>query len=168
MTTDKQPSYWRIRSKYGRQKILIDPETLRDSAYEFLEHLEEYPLYESKLVAYKGETQIVKVPKMRAATMEGFYRFIGISGALWRTWRQQQAPEYVTIMREVEALLRDQKFTGAAAELLSPNIIARDLGLRDNVDHSSEDGTMSPQPTVIERRIVRAPSRQPPMPGDDD
>lgn len=34
-------------------------------------------------------------------------------------------------MTRVEQIIRQQKFEGAAAELLNPNIIARDLGLAD-------------------------------------
>jgi hypothetical protein len=42
-------------------------------------------------------------------------------------------------------VIYEQKFTGAAADLLNPNIIARDLGLADKQDHQSSDGTMTPQ-----------------------
>ena len=46
-------------------------------------------------------------------------------------------------------MIYEQKFTGAAAGLLNPNIIARDLGLADKTDHASSDGSMSPQPAVV-------------------
>ena len=40
----------------------------------------------------------------------------------------------------MEQIIRTQKFEGAAAELLNPNIIARDLGLADRSEHSGPGG----------------------------
>ena len=42
-----------------------------------------------------------------------------------------------------------QKFTGASANMLNANIIARDLGLTDKKDLTSSDGTMATKPTII-------------------
>ena len=46
------------------------------------------------------------------------------------------------LFREVIQDAREQKFTGAAADLLNANIIARDLGLKDNVsnEHTGANG----------------------------
>ena len=40
--------------------------------------------------------------------------------------------------------MTNQKFMGAAADLLNANIISRDLGLADKKDHTSSDGSMTP------------------------
>jgi hypothetical protein len=37
----------------------------------------------------------------------------------------------------VEEIIRTQKFEGASADLLNPNIIARDLGLADKQDNTT-------------------------------
>ena len=46
--------------------------------------------------------------------------------------------DLLMISKVIEKIIRDQKFTGASADLLNANIIARDLGLRDmkSIDHS--------------------------------
>jgi len=46
-----------------------------------------------------------------------------------------------------------QKFEGASADMLNPNIIARDLGLADKKDLSSTDKSMSPKPALDVSRL---------------
>lgn len=38
----------------------------------------------------------------------------------------------------MEEIIRTQKFEGASADLLNPNIIARDLGLAEKQEHSGK------------------------------
>ena len=49
------------------------------------------------------------------------------------------------VTKKVEQIIYNQKFAGATAGLMNPNIIARDLGLSDKTDHTSSDGSMSPK-----------------------
>lgn len=42
----------------------------------------------------------------------------------------------LAVITQAEAVIYEQKFTGAAADLLNPNIIARDLGLADKKELS--------------------------------
>jgi len=57
---------------------------------------------------------------------------------------------FSTVIADIEAVIKSQKFQGAAAGLLNANIIARDLGLADksDFDHKSSDGTMTPRTIV--------------------
>ncbi|MBC8318455.1 MAG: hypothetical protein H8E41_11160 [Desulfobulbaceae bacterium] len=45
------------------------------------------------------------------------------------------------MVHEAEQVIRDQKFTGAAADLLNANIIARVFGLADKQDIQVKDVT---------------------------
>ena len=111
-----------------------------------------YPLYEDKIVSYKGKVKHVPVAKMRAMTLDGLYTFIDLDPTTWRKYRTR-SKAYAQITSAVERIIRDQKFAGAAADLLNANIIAHDLGLADK----SQIGGDPDSPIIhkIERRIVR-------------
>src|SRR5699024_5716674 len=85
------------------------------------------------------------LPKMRAMTLDGLCLFLDIDSETWRRWRSDN--DFCGVVSRAEQVIRDQKFSGAAAELLNPNIIARDLGLKDSSahEHSSPDGSMTPK-----------------------
>lgn len=85
----------------------------------------------SQLVAYQGEAKLVEVPKMRAMTIAGLCIYLDIATVTWASYRER-GEDFSVVTTRVEEIIRTQKFEGAAAELLSPNIIARDLGLADN------------------------------------
>lgn len=70
---------------------------------------------------------------MRAMTIGGLCIFLDINRGTWNAWRAQE-DDYSEVIARAEEIIYDQKFSGAAADLLNPNIIARDLGLRDKTD----------------------------------
>jgi len=102
-----------------------------DSCHEYFEWVDNNPLMEAKPFAFQGASWVESVPKMRAMTINGLCIFLGISMDTWRRWRDCEDKDFCAVIREVECIIREQKFTGAAADLLNPNIIARDLGLND-------------------------------------
>lgn len=68
--------------------------------------------------------------------------FLGIDRDTWSNYKKRD--DFFGVTTRAESIIYEQKFTGAAADMLNPNIIARDLGLADRKDHSSTDGSMSP------------------------
>ncbi|QQP86932.1 DNA-packaging protein [Entomomonas asaccharolytica] len=138
MPAPKGNQFWKARTKHGRDKIFNDPEVLWNACCEYFEWVENNPLYESKAFAYQGEVKIETLPKMRAMTISGICIFLDISRSTWDEWRRVES--FSNIITRAEEIIRDQKFTGAAAELLNPNIIARDLGLSDKQELTGKDG----------------------------
>ena len=134
----------------GRDHAYTDVQEFADNCASYFQWILNNPLYEAKPFSFQGASWIEKVPKMRVATIEGLCMHIGISPSTWKRWRADEAaaptPVFRSIMELAESAIRDNKYTGAAAGLLNPMIIARDLGLSDRVeqDHKSTDGTMSP------------------------
>lgn len=143
--------FWKARSKHGRDKLFSSPELLWESCCEYFEWVENNPLWEMRAFAYQGEVTQEPVPKMRAMTIDGLCLFLDIEYETWRTWRNAN-DDYSVVVTRADRVIRDQKFSGAAAELLNPNIIARDLGLSDKreTDHTSSDGSMSPKGSTLE------------------
>lgn len=130
--------FWEVRSSHGRAPIFASPEDLWTACLEYFEWIEANPLYESQAFAYQGNVQLQSLPKMRAMTVSGLCIFLDIGVQTWHDYKAKQGfPEVTT---RVDEIIRTQKFQGAAADLLNPNIIARDLGLADKSEHSGVDG----------------------------
>lgn len=123
--------FWKARTKHGRDKLFASADALWEACCEYFQWVEDNPLYEMKPFAYQGVVVQEAVAKMRAMTISGLCVFLDIDELTWRRWREQE--DFCTVVTKTEKIIYDQKFSGAAADLLNANIIARDLGLRDNV-----------------------------------
>lgn len=141
--------FWEKRAKHGREKLLTSPEALREDCIGYFNWVEDNPLVEGRPFSYQGESWIESVPKMRAMTIEGLCLHLGIAYSTWRDYATKpDRKEFLEVITWAESVIRAQKFEGAAADLLNPNIIARDLGLVDKKDLSSTDGSLTPKSNI--------------------
>jgi hypothetical protein len=129
MPAPKGNSFWTMRSSHGRAPIFKDAGQLWSACVEYFEWAEQNPLYEAKAFAYQGDVAIQDLPKMRAMTISGLCIFLDIDQTTWGDYRSREG--FSQVAARVDDVIRTQKFEGAAAELLSSNIVARDLGLTD-------------------------------------
>lgn len=143
MPAPKGNQFWRARSKHGRDKIFKTPADLWEACVEYFDWIEANPLQEVQAFAYQGMVTKEPLPKMRAMTLTGLRLFLDVNADTWLSYKSNK--DYTEVITQAEEVIYNQKFTGAAAGLLNPNIIARDLGLADKKDHTSSDGTMSPK-----------------------
>ena len=132
--------FWLARSSHGRNPIFSNPEQLRNACYEYFQWVEDNPLYEEKIFHSQGIITKDTITKMRAMTIGGLRIFLGICEQTWVNYRNNQ--DFLGVVKEVEEIIYNQKFTGAAADLLNSNIIARELGLADKQqnEHTGADG----------------------------
>lgn len=121
--------FWKQRTKHGRDKLFKSGKALWEACCEYFEWVEANPLYEMRPFHYQGEVIQEPVAKMRAMTLTGLQLFLDIDDETWRRWRVDK--DFCGVVTQAEKIIYEQKFTGAAADLLNPNIIARDLGLAD-------------------------------------
>jgi hypothetical protein len=130
--------FWEARSSHGRNPIFATPDALWSACLEYFQWVEENPLYEEKV--FNGKDGIVRadIAKMRAMTISGLCIFLDIDRKTWDAYRAKT--DFLHIVTRAEEIIRDQKFSGAAADLLNANIIARDLGLADKQEHTGKDG----------------------------
>jgi len=135
MPAPKGNQYYKLAdsANVGR-KPKYTPTTLLDKFNEYAKWVVENPLYESKGF---GSGVILKLPKMRAMTITGFAVYAGIISATFYEYEKNK--EYTYIITHIRDVMFSQKFEGAAAELLNPNIIAHELGL---IDQSKYDVNM--------------------------
>ena len=131
MAAPKGNQFWKARSKHGRNKIFKSPDILWEAACEYFQWVEDNPLWEDKVTSYQGVNTHEPMAKMHAMTHDGLCIFLDISLETWARYRKTE--DFREVTTRIEKIIRHQKFAGAAAELLNPNIIARDLGLHDKV-----------------------------------
>jgi len=128
--------FWEARSKHGRDKLFASPQLLWDACCEYFQWVEDNPLWSTKAVQYQGAPVDLPEAKMRAMTISGICLFLDIDETTWRAWRTDK--DFSPIIKKADAVIYNQKLSGAAADLLNANIIARELGLSDKreTEHS--------------------------------
>jgi hypothetical protein len=129
MAAPKGNKFWEARSSHGRDPIFKKPDDLWTACLEYFEWVEANPLKEEKLFQYMGAVVKQDANKMRAMTIGGLCIFLDICQNTWTNYKKDE--DFLRVTRKAEEIIRDQKFSGASANLLNPNIIARDLGLKD-------------------------------------
>lgn len=137
MAAQKGNKFWQIRAKHGRDKLFATPELLWEAACEYFEWCDNNPLMEAKAFAFQGDVAVASLPKMRAYTLDGLCLFLGCSSSYFRAFKSdtpKNSEDFLTVISQIERTIYNQKFTGAAADLLNANIISRDLGLIDKVE----------------------------------
>lgn len=154
MGAPKGNEYWKLRSKHGRDKLFSTPEELWDAACEYFQWVEENPLKETKGFAYQGTVTKEEFPKMRAMTLSQLCFYLNASEHYWWEFKRQckanDEKDFLLIIGQIENTIYNQKFQGAAAGLLETNIIARDLGLKDKSDLTSDDKPIQPIQIIVD------------------
>jgi len=130
--------FWEARSSHGRKPIFDCPEKLWVACCEYFEWVEANPLQEDKIFQFQGMIVRDSVSKMRAMTIEGLCIFLDIAKRTWDGYTERE--DFVPVTTRAEEIIRNQKFVGAAADLLNANIIARDLGLSDKSELTGKGG----------------------------
>lgn len=152
--------------RVGRPRKVKSAEELWNLACEYFQWAADNPLYEGKVFSTQKGIRKAAVPKMRALTIEGLCLFLGISRETWDKWCKGEwvggaEPEFLDACKHINFVIREQKFSGAAADLLNANLISRDLGLSDRQELSGPDGgplEVSAREVLIDRlsRIAKA------------
>jgi hypothetical protein len=127
MAAPKGNQFWKARSSHGRKPIFASPDDLWEAACEYFEWVHDNPLMEP--MVYQGKLSDDYKPKMRAMTESALCLFLDISDVCWLKYKGRD--DFVSVTKKICQIIYNQKFNGAAADMLNPNIIARDLGLQD-------------------------------------
>jgi len=136
----KGNQFWKQRTKHGRDKLFASPDILLQEAYNYFKWCDDNPLEEQKAFHAQGEITKTHLNKLRAYTWEGLELYLRIY-SLRQYKTDARYKDFSQVMKEIEKTIYNQKFTGASADLLNPNIIARDLGLVDKKDVKVKDET---------------------------
>lgn len=138
MAPPKGNTYWMLANGYGKKPKRYTPEGLRKVALEYFQWNHKNPLVEEKVF---GSGKRMKVKKMRAMSIREFCIFAKMSRDTFNHYEKEDA--YSDICGLIKDIIYTQKFQGAAADLLNPAIIVRELGLADKKDLTSNGETLN-------------------------
>lgn len=134
MSAPKGNEFWKNRSKHGRDKIFSSPELFLEESLKYFQWCIDNPFIE---VDFRGkDAKEVYIPKMRPFTWDGLELFLGVE-SLREYKTNPDYKEFSQVIARIGKIIYEQKFSGAAAGFLNPNIIARDLGLKEQSDVTS-------------------------------
>ena len=151
--------YWTRRKPIGPPKRYETAEALWADCVEYFEWVQANPLLEEKAASNEGVPTTIHLRKMRAMTIGSLCAFIGIGRRTWHQWADgdRKREDLAEVIDRVDTIMKAQKFEGAAAGLLNPVIIARDLGLSDRQEVTGADGAPlvpAQSPDDIARRLA--------------
>lgn len=130
------------------------PEELYEKAKEYIHEVQETPWVKNEAIKsgdYAG--QIIHIPTARPLTIHGFCVFAGITTQTFYNYEKQEA--YFDIITRIREVFYAQKFEGAAVGAFNPVIIARDLGLREQVESKNENINVNVEPTPEEAKKIK-------------
>lgn len=137
MTTLKQKNkpgappgneFYKLVKMPGRKKKYT-PANLWKKAMEYFEWVNKNPLKEEKVF---GTGKRMKVPKLRPMSETAFCLYAGIDENTFQRYKSHENyKDFWAVSETISKIIYTQKFEGAVADLMNPNIIARDLGLKD-------------------------------------
>ncbi len=134
MSEEKEP-FWKQRSNRGRDKIFETPESLWDCCVEYLEKTDARKWLKTE---FNGKDAIeCQVPSETPYTFTGLYLYLDIDHKTWVLYEGRE--EFIPITTRVRNIIYTQKFEGAAVGAFNANIIARDLGLKDESNVNVSD-----------------------------
>lgn len=141
MAFQKGNKIWQQRQNPGKKRKFRTATALLNACIDYFEWIEANPLMEEQAFNYQGDVTTHDKPLMRAMTITGLCLHIGVTTKCWRQWRTKDNAkddktndDWLTVVDYVEAVIWEQKFTGAAAGLLKENIISRELGLQERIN----------------------------------
>lgn len=125
MAAPKGNEYYLLATNFVKPRK-YHPAALFKKFVDYLQWNAAHPLKEQKILA-GGKQKTVN--KLRAMTIVGFCNYAGIERQTYENYEKQE--DYFGICRRIRDIIYQQKLEGAAADLLNPSIIAREIGLAD-------------------------------------
>jgi hypothetical protein len=146
--------FWKLRSKHGRDRLFATPDLLWDAACEYFDWCENNPIMETD---FRGKDAYeVQIPKKRPFTLHGLCIYLDCHTTYFNDFENSIKGKddeislgFSKVIRTIKEVIYNQKFTGAAIGIFNANIIARDLGLKDSSDITTQ-GEKIPGAVVID------------------
>lgn len=140
------------------------PAKFLEAAGAYFAWAEDNPLQEQQVFHNKGAIVRTHVDKLRAFSLRGLAAHMRVSLQRLNTLIAQ--PQYQEVAALVEQVIYNQKFEAAAAGLLHANIIARDLGLVDKVDTTSNGKHVAHPPEEMDLERLKKELEERGLPTD--
>lgn len=158
--------WWKRRAKHGVDALFTSPTKLLEGFEQYITEMSENPIIVDEIKVVDGMVERVPVYKQRPLTIGGLCIFLGVNEVYLAQFKNtktyKENPDFPKVMSIIDQVTRTQKFEGASVGLFNANIIARDLGLRENVDNTSKGEALA-SPLIVNQY-----NTAPPMAGSED
>ena len=137
MAAPKGNQFWKLASKYGRDRLFATPDLMWEAALEYFDWCDKHPWKQVK--SKKGgrnNGEVETTPVQRPYTISGLMLYFGACEAYWRQFKSQNHKEFFTVISRIDSIIETQQLEGAVVGTFNANIIARKLGLADKQDNS--------------------------------
>ena len=138
MAAPKGNRFWELRSEHGRDTLFESPELMWEASCKYFIWCEDNPLMAVEVSGGKK----VKVPRMRAFTMEGLTSYLRCNTGYFNDFSQNCSKDFSAVVTRIKETVYNQKYTGATSGFLNANIIAYDLGLRKDKELTINNNTV--------------------------
>lgn len=125
---DNPIGIWK-NSLLNRRPVFSEPAELAQAAADYFAWASNTPIVEEKMTHYKGVTLLLSDEKVRPFSWRALRLFLGVSSSALNYYRKKE--EYEDLFEAIDDVIFTQKFEHAAAGMLNPSLIQRDLGLAD-------------------------------------
>jgi hypothetical protein len=127
---------WEIAKGPGQPPCFSSPQEMWDRAVEYFKWCGEHVILEDKIFKTKSglddKLEHEYIAHKRPMTLAGLHIFLNISEQTWYNYKKKD--EYLGITNSIDRTMYENKFSGASVGQFNANIIARDLGLADKTD----------------------------------
>ena len=134
MGAPKGNSFWKARSKHGRDKLFETPELLLKSAEEYFDWCDENPWITSETTQSTKDESVKEKPTQRPYSKSGWYHYIGASENWLSEFKKSANKDFLGVIEQIENFIATQQWEGATVGAFNANIIARTLGLTDKAE----------------------------------
>jgi hypothetical protein len=147
MAAPKKNSFWKLRSKHGRDKLFSTPEMLLAVCYEYFEHCDSNPWYRNEAVKSGQDVgKIINIPIQRPYSLSGLAHYLNTDEKTLRHYGSTTGYEdFFPVLTHVKQIIDTNQFEGATVGAYNANIIARKLGLVDKQDLTTKGDKVTPQ-----------------------
>lgn len=149
MAAEKGSQWWKLRAKHGRDKLFETPELLWESACEYFQRCDNEPWIRTKETynSEKGSTT-EEIPTSRPYSKSGLFLYIGCSDNWLREFKKTCDDNFLRVIEEIENIIYTQQFEGATVGAFNANIIARSLGLKEQIDQTTKGKEINQQQSL--------------------
>jgi hypothetical protein len=132
MAAPKGNSYWKSRSKHGRDKLFATPDLLLESASSYFDWCDENPWKVTESISSSKDSTLKEKIVQKPYSKSGWYHYVGCSSSWLGEFKKTCSKDFLAVITEIEEFISNHQWEGATVGVFNANIIARTLGLSEN------------------------------------
>jgi hypothetical protein len=127
--------FWQSRStSVGPAPKFADADALWSACVAYFDWVADNPVFQDRLVIYRGYATRVPVAKMRPMSKRDLFRYLNIAHTTWAAWKRDR-PDLELTISHAEAVVYGWQFSGAAVGIFDVGLVINQLGLGRKTDY---------------------------------